>query len=107
MAFQFTSRSLSIQGSILQAECCDYDRNWRLASINLDEVIGNSDGSFSLYSRNFSRSAKDIQLVGSSLSANLQKHNGQHVKAIIDLNLFIANMNGSLEFQKLFVNRQV
>ncbi|KAI0467785.1 hypothetical protein F4859DRAFT_506508 [Xylaria cf. heliscus] len=100
MAFQSTSRGIYIRGGILQAECRDWDGNWRSSSFDLDKVIGNSDGKFSLSDRNFSHSADNLQLSGSKLSASLRRRDGQRVTAIFDLNLCVANKNGSLEFQK-------
>lgn len=106
MAFQSTSRGIYISGSILRAECRDWDKNWRSASLDLDEFIGNSDGKFSLSDKNFSHSANNLQLCGSKLSASLLRRNGLRLKATFDLNLCVANMNGSLEFQKPFVHPQ-
>lgn len=106
MAFQSTSRGIYISGSILQAECRDWNKDWRSASLDLDKFIGNSDGQFSLSDKDFSRSADNLQLCGSKLSASLRRRDGQQVKATLDLNLCVANMNGSLEFQKPFVHPQ-
>jgi hypothetical protein len=104
MAFQSTSRRIHLSGSILRAECHDWDKNWRSASLDLDKYIGNSDGKFSLSGKNFSQGANNLELCGSKLSARLRRHDGQHVKATFNLNLCVANMNGSLEFQKPFVH---
>ncbi|KAI0445135.1 hypothetical protein F4803DRAFT_509522 [Xylaria telfairii] len=100
MAFQSTSRGIYLSGSIVRAECCDRDGNWRSASLDLDNVIGNSDGKFSLSDKDFSHGAENLQLYGSKLSASLPRRDGQRVEATFDLNLCVANMNGGLEFQK-------
>ncbi|KAK0664634.1 hypothetical protein QBC41DRAFT_283636 [Cercophora samala] len=101
MAFQLTSRGVHLSGSTLHAECRDWNSDWISTSLELDEVLGNSDGKFSLSDKNFSHSAKNLRLLrGSKLSASLRRRDGQLAKATFDLNLCVANINGHLQFQK-------
>ncbi|KAI1748341.1 hypothetical protein F4782DRAFT_542925 [Xylaria castorea] len=104
MAFQSTSRGIRISGSILQAECRDWDGNWRPTSLDLDTVIGNSDGKFSLANKSFSHGADNLQLCGSKISISLCRRDGPPVKAIFDLNLCVANKNGSLDSGSLLTS---
>ncbi|TFB01703.1 hypothetical protein CCMA1212_006413 [Trichoderma ghanense] len=101
MAFYSTSKNVSINGNLLTAQCRDYDHKWVSSSIDLDEHVGNSDGSFSLYEKNFSHNADQIQLQGATLTAKLRQRDGKLVTASLNLNLCIANVNGRLRFQKL------
>ncbi|KAK2590190.1 hypothetical protein QQS21_012131 [Conoideocrella luteorostrata] len=100
MAFQSTSRGIHLAGSSLRAECQGLDMKWRSTSLNLNNVLGNSNGKFSLLDKDFSRSAENFHLDGTKLFACLRRLDGQCANATLDLNLCIVNNNGDLAFQK-------
>ncbi|KAI1496536.1 hypothetical protein F5X99DRAFT_400150 [Biscogniauxia marginata] len=100
MSFEFTSRNISIKHNILKAECRDINQNWKTSSLDLDQYIGNLDGTFALSEKAFSRSASNIQLDGAILYATLLRRDQQPVPVNVDLNICVANINGNLEFQK-------
>ncbi|KAI1635309.1 hypothetical protein F4809DRAFT_651288 [Biscogniauxia mediterranea] len=100
MAFEVTSRNISIKNNVLKAECRDCNQNWKKSSLDLDQFIGNIDGAFSLSERHFSRSAKEISLDGAKLCATLLKRNQEPSMVSVDLNICVSNINGKLKFQK-------
>ncbi|KAJ4126967.1 hypothetical protein NW768_008588 [Fusarium equiseti] len=100
MSFYESSRNVElIDDRILQAELKDVDGNWVQSMINLDDIIGNIDGEFVWNGENFTHTANNIHLDGSVLTADLENNNGDFGSAqAIDLNEFIANINGELDF---------
>jgi hypothetical protein len=105
MSFALTSRKIAVsrsdpKGLILSAECRTLDRKWIESSIQLNNYLGNNDGSFRLQSHDFydyTQEGSEI-LEGSVLSIKLRNNDGKFVPASIDLNLCIANINGTLVF---------
>ena len=91
MSFEYTSRNISIVGSVLRAECRDWDRNWKQSSLDLNQYIGSTDGAFSVTRQQFASFASNVSIKGSILSAKLRKNNGGWNDASFDLNLCIAN----------------
>ncbi|EUC53629.1 peptidase S8 family protein [Rhizoctonia solani AG-3 Rhs1AP] len=65
--------------------------------IDLNECLGNLDGSFNWRERNFSLTCEDLYLDGSILSGRLQRWDGSWRDAYIDLDEGIANVDGSLK----------
>ena len=94
-----------IDGSILVASCQDISGDYYETGFYLDDVIGNLDGVLSWYDGNFSLTCTDIGL-GQSLSsrdyvlnAQCEKIDGTYVQTDIDLDDYIANLDGYLEFE--------
>jgi hypothetical protein len=107
MAFRITSHSITLDGGgALRATCQVSDQEWRQSSLRLGDHIGNRDGRFSFAETNFERSAEDIQLLedGTVLSAKLYRGYGKTCATdTLNLNLWVANINGTLKFRKPFV----
>ena len=83
----------------LTATCKQADGVKKSASLNLDSGIGNEDGSFKVGGVNFSLTAANVVLDGTTLKASLQKANGEYNDGQeLDLNSCITNENGTLKF---------
>lgn len=101
MSFQATSRNIHLEGTVLKAECRDWDKNWKSSSIDLDTILGNADGSFCTPGSSFSHSASGIRLAAAvMLRADLKSKSGDWKTKTLDLNLCIANKNGDLKYKK-------
>ena len=100
--FAATSHDLQFCGpSTLQAICKQTSGGEVLASINLDEHIGNIDGHL-MFKRErpggFSATSKDIHLSGAELQAKCQANDGSYKDSTLDLNKYIGNIEGCLEW---------
>ncbi|KAF9200881.1 hypothetical protein BGZ49_008879 [Haplosporangium sp. Z 27] len=80
--------------SVLRADLQQNNSSWREATIDLSLFIGNDDGKFSWYKKNFQESARGIKLNGSVLSAELRKVDGSWVSDSFDLKDTIMNNDG-------------
>ncbi|OCL05297.1 Cyanovirin-N [Glonium stellatum] len=102
MFFTRTSHGLNISpDSILTAKCECCNREWKDASIRLDDFLGNEGGFFLIGGRDFSKSASNVQVVSGDsgttiLCAKLRKRDGDWQTDSIDLDMFIDNTDGSL-----------
>ncbi|KAL6898659.1 Cyanovirin-N [Trichoderma evansii] len=100
MSFQASARGFWLEnGHILVAEVCREDGEWDESRINLNEFIGNEDGWFMWDGVNFSESANEIRLDGTTLTAELpMRDGGYRERQGINLADRIANENGRLVF---------
>ncbi|KAG8769295.1 hypothetical protein FRC12_005050, partial [Ceratobasidium sp. 428] len=100
MSFSRTSRDIRLEGSnILSALCNRKDKSSSERSqIDLDQFIGNIDGSFKWGDKSFSHSSSNISLNGSILRGSLRKIDGQMRRSSIDLDEHIANVGGVLTY---------
>lgn len=106
MAFSLTSRHLELRGSWLVAKIQKPDSSWTLARLNLNEHLGNNDGEFDVTMDRWYNSAMDwsCHLRGTLLCAQLRTVAGELApERRINLDMFVKNQDGSLEFQKLYV----
>ncbi|KAG8713207.1 hypothetical protein FRC09_018974 [Ceratobasidium sp. 395] len=100
MSFSRTSRDIRLEGSNILSALC----NWKDKSssersqIDLDQFIGNIDGSFKWGDKSFSHSSSNISLNGSILRGSLRKIDGQMRRSSIDLDEHIANVGGVLTY---------
>ncbi|KAL5362221.1 Cyanovirin-N [Aspergillus floccosus] len=91
-------------GHILVARLADGEGEFHEVSIDLNEFLGNSEGSFEWGGENFSLSAEDIsfELEGDDnvpiLRAKLANSEGEHHDADVNLAERIGNENGSFAF---------
>ncbi|MCG5060772.1 MAG: CVNH domain-containing protein [Limnoraphis sp. WC205] len=104
--FSKTCEDIKLDGSILSASCERIDSSHQDTSINLDNFIGNLNGSLSWGDHLFSLTCKDIGL-GQSLStreyvlsAQCEKADGKtYVLTEITVDEDIANIDGLLEYE--------
>ncbi|MBD2482668.1 CVNH domain-containing protein [Planktothrix sp. FACHB-1365] len=104
--FSKTCEDIKLEGSILSASCETISGSYQDTSINLDNFIGNLNGSLSWGDHLFSRTCKDIGL-GQSLStreyvlsAQCEKVDGRtYVQTEITVDEDIANIDGLLEYE--------
>jgi hypothetical protein len=75
--FAESCRNAVMHGGILHAECLTLTGGFQNSSINLDECIGNHDGSLRWGESNFSASAQDVRLEGALLHASLATVTGE------------------------------
>ncbi|SPJ73956.1 related to Cyanovirin-N homolog [Fusarium torulosum] len=100
MPFLLSARQVHlVDGHILKAVLTKRDGESRDAELDLNDIIGNTDGWFMWEGVNFSQMASDIKLEGSVLSAQLPKRDGGYIeRQRIELNDRISNEDGVLVF---------
>jgi hypothetical protein len=96
-----------LKGTILSMQCRARDGQWHRVDVDLDNFLGNSNGSFDLFGQNFSHSAQNMSIqefeengvgVGLILHAELRDASaagGWHV-ASIDLSSVLENHDGEI-----------
>ncbi|KAJ4299542.1 hypothetical protein N0V90_004788 [Kalmusia sp. IMI 367209] len=99
MSFSLSSRNIHLEGTILHAECGDAAGGWPASQFHLDVVLGNDNGKFRWFWRDFQLSASDIRLEGSILHAKLNPISGEPCEASIDLDERICNRYGELTYE--------
>ena len=100
--FAASSSNLQFNGaSTLQAMCRTSSGFEVLASINLDDCITNIDGHL-MFKRDrrggFSTTSRDIFLFDTILEAHCQAEDGSYRPSSVDLNQYIGNIDGCLEW---------
>ncbi|KAG9008486.1 hypothetical protein FRB94_013210 [Tulasnella sp. JGI-2019a] len=94
-----TSKDVELNDGILQAECLTRDGWYRLSSLDLNEVLGNDHGSFTLRFGGWSMSAENIHLDGAVLTADLRSiEDDWNLDQTFDLDFYIKNDDGVLKF---------
>lgn len=103
--FRASSQQVSLgDNCMLKAWCEDSHRKWRQSNLNLNNVLGNSDGFFRWVSTgstgNFKESARNIRLTddGAILQAELRNNSGEWKQSQISLNDRITNAEGQLRY---------
>ena len=104
--FSQSCADIKLDGSSLSAECRKINGAYENTTINLDDYIGNLDGTLSWGDHLFSRTCKDIYL-GQLLSnreyvinASCEKRDGYTYEATeINLDDHIANIDGALKYE--------
>jgi hypothetical protein len=104
MSFALSAQETRLDdGHILRARLQKADGEWVDAEINLNDVIGNDDGSFEWDGVNFSESANNITFAIEGddavpvLRATLTNREGDGVNADINLGERIQNIDGAFE----------
>lgn len=104
MAFSLTAKNLELRGSWLVAAVQQPDGSWSFAKLNLNDHIGNNNGDFDVTMDRWYNTAEDwsCHLRGPVLCAQLRTISGTYApERCINLDLFVKNHDGSLEFQDL------
>ncbi|KAI1385973.1 Cyanovirin-N [Hypoxylon trugodes] len=104
MAFSLTSKQVELRGSWLVAAVRKGDGSWTEARLDLNDYLGNNDGAFDVAMNKWYDSALDwsCHLRGTVLCAQLRNIAGEFAsETSINLDLFIRNRDGILEFQNL------
>ncbi|KAI0379471.1 CNVH-domain-containing protein [Hypomontagnella monticulosa] len=104
MAFSLTSKQVELRGSWLVALVQQPDASWAFSKLNLNEHIGNKDGGFDATMGWWYHTALEwsCRLRGPFLYARLKTTVGEwSPETCINLDLFVKNRDGGLEFQKL------
>ncbi|KAK6952719.1 hypothetical protein Daesc_005013 [Daldinia eschscholtzii] len=105
MAFSLTSKQIELRGSWLVAKVRKpEDGSWTFSRLNLNEHIGNNDGVFDITMDRWHNTAQEwsVHLRGPILYARLRTIAGGYAEeTCINLDLFVRNRDGNLEFQNL------
>ncbi|KAI1763214.1 CNVH-domain-containing protein [Hypoxylon sp. FL1150] len=104
MAFSLTAKNVELRGSWLVAAVQQPDGSWSLARLDLNDHIGNNDGAFDVAMDRWYNTAEgwSCHLRGPVLCARLRTVAGEYApERCINLDLFVKNHDGSLEFQDL------
>ncbi|KAG8900571.1 hypothetical protein FRC01_010081 [Tulasnella sp. 417] len=96
MAFSLTSTSIRLDGTTIRAKCKKEDGELVDSALDLNLHISNQDGNFNLPGSMFGASATGIRLGGSTLSAILSTVKQLNVLRLINLNVCIGNIDGSI-----------
>jgi hypothetical protein len=84
-----------ISNFLLAADCLQLDGSFATSFIDLDGYIGNEDGRFGR-GTDFSHTAEDVKLSGTTLSARLAPLNGSKVEASTDISRYFYCAGGRL-----------
>uniref|UniRef100_A0A1Y1KRI8 Cyanovirin-N domain-containing protein n=1 Tax=Photinus pyralis TaxID=7054 RepID=A0A1Y1KRI8_PHOPY len=101
MGFSRSSKNIELKsGHILAAECRDREGNWHYSRLDLDQYIGNDDGHFVWYDKDFSLTAINSSVNANILSADLKKNDTSYRdNQRLDLDDHIVNEDGRLTFE--------
>ncbi|KAK1143416.1 hypothetical protein N8T08_006744 [Aspergillus melleus] len=106
MSFHHSAEDIEIEDNhVLVAKLADGEGELQDASIDLNNYIGNNNGSFEWEGQNFSETAEDVEfhIEGDGdvpvLRAKLNNEEGEQVDADINLGERIVNDNGAFVFQ--------
>jgi len=113
-----TCYGYQLSGTTLSATCRTINGNWISSSINLQSIVGNTNGQLTMrrramtneqmemerremhkragYTSGYANSCSSISLSGTVLSATCNDMNGYPHQTTIDLNNRISNINGQL-----------
>ena len=94
--FTNSSSNIYLSGTTLYATCQDYDGNEHTSSINLNNYIGNIEGTLTWGESNFAGSSSNFSLSGAVLSAECSDSDGNTHHSSINLNNYISNQEGAL-----------
>jgi len=104
--FSQTCFDVTINGSVLSAQCEKINGSYQPTSINLDAYIGNLNGVLSWGDRNFSLTCADAAVAQSlstrqlELAAKCEKADGYTLnQSDISLDTHIANIDGTLKYE--------
>ncbi|KAF6818380.1 cyanovirin-n family protein [Colletotrichum plurivorum] len=108
MSFHASAQNIRVDdGHILRAELANGDGEWQETEVNLNDFIGNNNGSFEWGGAGFADSAEDIHfsLEGDDnvpiLRARLFNVEGEAIDADVNLAERIGNDNGNFSFSEL------
>lgn len=98
--FSRTCTNINVDGSTLTADCERINGSYNDTSINLDNFIGNIDGTLEWGYSEFSLTCNEVGLAGSNrLRAECRKRDQSPLGSYINLDEHIANIDGRLEFE--------
>jgi len=99
MSFSASSHDIKlISGGVIGATCKTVTGALNNSAFDLNQVLGNSDGYFSWGGKDFSASARNVSVSGSTLRAELRKIDGSWVWASVNLDERITNSDGNLKY---------
>ncbi|TDZ34327.1 Cyanovirin-N-like protein [Colletotrichum trifolii] len=105
MSFHASAQEIRVDdGHILRAQLANGDGEWNDVEVNLNDFLGNDNGSFQWGGQGFSNSAEDIHftLEGDDnvpiLRARLFNLEGEAVDADVNLSERVGNDNGNFVF---------
>ena len=99
MAFSKTSKDISLDGTLLRAQCIDGHGESQDSEIDLNQYIANVNGTLKWKANgNFVKSSKSITVEGSVLKCKTRNKFHQWHQAELDLDEKIANCNGRLVY---------
>jgi len=98
MSFALSSRLISLYGDHeLRAKCLKTNGTEVDSSINLNNILGNDNGTFAVGRSRFAKSARRVRINGTVLEAQLKRKDETWSHDVVDLNVFIGNHDGHLQ----------
>ncbi|KAI9369821.1 Cyanovirin-N [Aspergillus egyptiacus] len=106
MSFHLSAQDIRIEDNhLLVADLQDASGEFQCASIDLNEFLGNNNGSFEWDGENFSETAEDVEFAIEGdgevpvLRAMLRNEEGEMVPADVNLAERVVNEDGAFVFQ--------
>ncbi|KAF2014478.1 CVNH domain-containing protein [Aaosphaeria arxii CBS 175.79] len=103
--FHASAQDIELDGSVLKAHLFDVDGESHEVEIELNDILGNENGSFLWGGGGFNDTAEDVHLSFEGddnwpiLRARLQNEDGDFVDADVNLAERIGNNNGEFTFE--------
>lgn len=85
---------------MLVADCLDYSGRYREARLQLNEYLGNNNGSFCTYAKDFSKTSRANTLQGTGLHAKLKTVDREWKDSAIDIGSRVQNVGGCLKWER-------
>ena len=95
--FSNSSSNIYLKGTNLCATCLDSQGNKHDSSIDLNNYIGNIEGTLTWGKCNFAASSSNINLSGSIICADCKDSKGNSHHSAIYLDNYISNIEGTLK----------
>ena len=97
--FSRSCGNITLNNTILSADCKDRSANFRRTSLDLNSRIGNRDGRLTI-SGSYASTCRNIGLSGVTLRGDCRTFNGDWRSTSLDLNEVISNNDGNLTFDR-------
>ena len=97
LMFSNSSSNIYLKGTNLCATCLDSKGNKHDSSIDLNNYIGNIEGTLTWGKCNFAASSSNINLSGSIICADCKDSKGNSHHSAIYLDNYISNIEGTLK----------
>ncbi len=99
MSFSASSEGIKIiSGGVIGATCKTVTGSKNNSAFDLNQVLGNNNGFFNWGAKDFSASARNISLSGSTLRAEFRRIDGSWGWASVNLDERITNSDGNLKY---------
>ncbi|KAH7286314.1 hypothetical protein KP509_32G000600 [Ceratopteris richardii] len=97
--FSYSCKDVTVTGNFLAADCLNSDGAYDRSSLNMNDMIGNSNGRLVFPGTSFRNSCLSVEINdGHTLTASCKGTDGQYHPTSLDLNSCVYNADGMLDF---------